>query len=80
MASPRLAGKLGGDDMNKSIGELVDELSIVNNKIFYLVEKVQNNKHTREDASKIQVLNKLRSRYVNAINGYFKARKKDIKV
>lgn len=66
--------------MVKTIGELIDELSIINLKIFYLVDKVQRDEHTREDAKKIQDLNKLRSRYVNAINRYFKTRKADIKV
>jgi intergrase/recombinase len=58
--------------MEKTIGALVDELSITNIKIFYLVDKVQKDEHTREDAKKIQDLNKLRSDYVNAINRYFK--------
>ena len=65
--------------MRKSIGELIDCLSITNNKIFYLVDLVQKDKHTREDAKKIQDLNKLRSEYVNAINDYFKERQ-EIKV
>lgn len=65
--------------MKKTIGELIDGLSITNNKIFYLVDKVQKDKHTREDAKKIQDLNKLRSDLVNAINNYFKERE-DIKV
>jgi hypothetical protein len=58
--------------MKKTIGSLIDELGITNCKIFYLVDKVQRNEHTREDAKKIQDLNKLRSEYVNAINAYFK--------
>ena len=57
--------------MKKTIGTLIDELSITNIKIFYLVDKVQKDQHTREDAKKIQDLNKLRSEYVNAINAYF---------
>jgi len=57
--------------MNKTIGELIDELGITNNKIFYLVDRVQKDEHTREDAKKIQDLNKLRSKYVSAINEYF---------
>lgn len=65
--------------MGKTIGELIDGLGITNIKIFYLVDKVQRNEHTREDAKKIQDLNKLRSDYVNAINHYFKERK-EIKV
>lgn len=58
--------------MVKTIGSLIDELSITNNKIFYLVDRVQRDEHTREDAKKIQDLNKLRSEYVTAINAYFK--------
>lgn len=67
------------NSMKKSIGELIDSLSITNNKIFYLVDRVQKNEHSREDAKKIQDLNKLRSDLVNAINNYFKERE-DIKV
>jgi hypothetical protein len=68
--------------MKKTIGELIDSLGITNNKIFYLIDKVQKDEHTREDAKKIQDLNKLRSDLVNAINNYFKERqdKQDIKV
>ena len=65
--------------MKKTIGELIDSLAITNNKIFYLVDKVQKDIHTREDAKKIQDLNKLRSDLVNAINNFFKERE-DIKV
>ena len=65
--------------MKKTIGELIDSLAITNNKIFYLVDKVQRDIHTREDAKKIQDLNKLRSDLVNAINNFFKERE-DIKV
>lgn len=65
--------------MRKTIGELIDELSIANNKIFYLVEKVQHNQYTKEDAKKIQDLNTMRSQLVNAINEYFNDRV-DIKV
>ena len=63
-----------GNVTSKTIGELIDELSIVNNKIFYLVDKVQKNKHTRTDAKRIQDLNKLRGKLVNAINKYFRQR------
>ena len=63
-----------GNVTSKTIGELIDDLSIVNNKIFYLVDKVQKNKHTRTDAKKIQDLNKLRGKLVNAINKYFRQR------
>jgi hypothetical protein len=59
-------------NMQKTIGELIDELGIVNIKIFYLVDKVQEDKHTREDAKKIQDLNRTRSELRNAINDYFR--------
>jgi hypothetical protein len=65
--------------MKKTIGELIDGLSIANNKIFYLVGKVQRDEYVKEDAKRIQDLNKLRSEYVNAINEYFNERQ-DIKV
>ena len=56
----------------KTVAELIDELSIVNIKIFHLVDRVQQDKHTREDAKKIQDLNKRRSELTNALNEYFK--------
>lgn len=65
--------------MVKTIGELIDGLGIVNMKIFYLVDKIQKDQHTREDAKKLQDLNKLRSEYVNDINAYFNERQ-EIKV
>ena len=65
--------------MKKTIGELIDSLGITNIKIFHLIDKVQKDEHTREDAKKIQDLNKYRSELVNAINDYFKERQ-DIKV
>jgi hypothetical protein len=65
--------------MIKNIGELIDELSITNIKVFYLVDKVQKDEHTREDAKKIQDLNRQRSELVNAINSYFNE-KQNIKV
>lgn len=61
--------------MKKSIATLIDELSVTNIKIFYLVDKVQRNKHTRADAKKLQDLNQFRSELVNALNYEFKQRK-----
>lgn len=58
--------------MKKSIAHLIDELSVTNNKIFYLVDKVQKNEHTREDAKKIQDLNSYRAKLMSAINEFFK--------
>lgn len=57
--------------MKKTISELIDELSIINIKIALLVEKVDKNKHTLEDAFKIHKLNRKRSQLKNAINEFF---------
>jgi len=65
--------------MKKTKAQLIDELSITNIKIFHLVEIVQNNVHTLEDAKKIQDLNSYRSQLVNALNEEFRERT-DIKV
>ena len=56
------------DSMKKTIGSIIDELSITNCKIFALVDKVQKDEHTREDAKKLQELNSYRSKLTNAIN------------
>ena len=60
--------------MKVSIGELVDGLSVVNIKTFYLVDKVQKGSHELEDQRKIQALNKRRWEFINAINEYFNER------
>lgn len=65
--------------MKKTIGALIDELSITNCKIFALVDKVQKDEHTKEDAKKLQDLNSYRSQLTNAINTYFNERT-DVKV
>jgi hypothetical protein len=65
--------------VKKLKAQLIDELSITNCKIFYLVDKVQRDEHTREDAKKIQDLNSYRSQLVNALNEEF-GDKKDVKV
>ena len=65
--------------MKKTKAQLIDELSITNCKIFYLVDKVQRNEHTLEDAKKLQDLNGYRSQLVNALNEEFGDRK-DLKV
>ena len=54
--------------MKKTISELIDTLSILNIKIFFLIEKLQGGKGTTEEAQKVQLLNKQRSEYMNAIN------------
>lgn len=62
--------------MKKTISELIDELSIVNIKIFMLIEKVQQKKATLEEAEKVQILNKQRSKLMNAISEEFNQEKR----
>ena len=54
--------------MKKDIAELVDELSITNLKIWFLVEKAQRGESTPEESKKLQDLNSYRSQLKNAIN------------
>lgn len=54
--------------MKKTIAELIDELTITNIKVFMLVDKVQKNEHSLEEAKKLQDLNSYRSQLKNAIN------------
>lgn len=65
--------------MKKSLAELIDELTIVNIKIFMLIEKVEEEIDQPGDAKKIQTLNKYRSQLKNAINEEFGERQ-EIKV
>ena len=58
--------------MLKTISELIDELSIVNCKIFALMNE-------GNDLEKVKALNKYRSELKNAINEYFNERQ-EIKV
>lgn len=58
--------------MKKTIAQLIDELSSTNIKIYLLVDKVQKNEHTREDAKKLQDLNTYRAKLMNALNEEFK--------
>jgi hypothetical protein len=60
--------------MKKTVGELIDILSVTNIKIFMLVDKVQRGDFTKEEAKKIQDLNTYRSQVTNAINNYFQDR------
>lgn len=57
--------------MKKDLAELIDELSITNIKIFMLVDRVQKNTHSVEDAKKLQDLNSYRAKLCNAINEEF---------
>lgn len=54
--------------MEKTLAELIDELSVTNIKIFMLVDKVQKDEHTKKDAKVLQDLNSYRSKLKNAIN------------
>lgn len=54
--------------MHKSIGELVDELGVINIKIFMEMEKENG------DLDKVKKLNRYRSDLKNAINSYFNER------
>lgn len=65
--------------MKKKLANLIDELSITNCKIFALVDKIQEDRHTREDAKKLQDLNSYRSELTNAINEEFGDRR-EVKV
>jgi len=58
--------------MNKTIADLIDELSITNIKIYFLEEKVADNIHTKEDAKRIQDLNRYRAQLKNGLSEEFK--------
>ena len=60
--------------MKKTISTIIDELISTNIKIYHLVEMVQKNEHTREDAKKLQDLNSFRAELCNALNQEFKER------
>ena len=63
-----------GSFMKKTLAELIDELTVTNIKIFYLIDRVQKNEHTKEESFKAQELNKYRSELKNSINWFFKER------
>ena len=54
--------------LKKPLSLIIDELTITNTKIFYLVDKIQKNEHTKADAKKLQELNSYRSQLKNAIS------------
>lgn len=71
--------------MEKSISELIDELTIANIKLFHLVDYVQDDSHidndlVAEDARKIQKINQRRSDLKNAIERFFKTNNQEIKM
>jgi len=57
--------------MDKSIGELIDELGITNQKIWALVERVEARENTVEEAWKMNSLVAKRSKLIGAINEFF---------
>ena len=65
--------------MRKNLSEIIDELVTVNLKIFYLIEKIERDDYTKDDAKKVQTLNKQRSALKNAINEFFNERQ-EVKV
>ena len=65
--------------MKKSLSQIIDELTVTNIKIFHLVEKMENNKHTLKDAKDAHDLNRYRSQLCNAISREFQERE-NIKV
>ncbi len=74
-----MEGEITKMSMKKTIGELIDELSVVNIKIFMMVEQVEKHENTVEDAWKMNALVKRRSELRSAINEYF-GEDKEIKV
>ena len=66
--------------MKKTIGNLIDELSVTNIKTFYLVDKIKANKHTLEEVKKMQDLNEYRVQLINAINEELNEKEKIVKV
>lgn len=65
--------------MKKTLGEIVDELCITNQKIWALVERVEAHINTIDDAWKMNDLVKRRSQLRSSINEYF-GEGKEIKV
>lgn len=65
--------------MKKTFSTLIDELTVTNLKIYHLVERIEKNEHTLEDAKAAHDLNHYRSQLCNALNREFKERE-NIKV
>lgn len=69
--------------MEYSIGELIDKLSIVNIKIFHLVDIIQedqDNDKVASSARNAQSLNKERSKMINQINKILGDLQEDVKI
>jgi len=60
--------------VQKSIGELISELSLANMRIFYLTNKVKKNEYTSRDVRKLKILKRFRPELVKAINECFEER------
>lgn len=60
--------------MKLTLAELIDMLSVTNIKIFFLIEKINRDEYTKEDAKKVQELNSYRSKLKNAISEIVKER------
>lgn len=52
----------------KSLGQLIDELSIINIRIWMLIDKVMTGVATPEEAKSVQEYNAMRNKYVRAID------------
>jgi hypothetical protein len=52
----------------KTIGQLIDELTITNLKVWHLIDKVMDGTATREEAQAVQTFNLQRSELVRAID------------
>jgi hypothetical protein len=57
-----------GDVEVKTVGQLIDELAILNIKIWMLIDKVMAGTATPEEAQSVQVNNSKRNEYVRAID------------
>ena len=70
--------------MNYSAGELIDRLTVVNNKIWHCVEIVEDASQSEEAvadaARKAQKLNRERTQLINEINHLLGSSREDIKV
>jgi cell division protein FtsB len=70
--------------MDYSVGELIDRLSVVNNKIWHCVEIVEDNSQLdtviADAARKAQKLNRERTQLINEINHLLGFSREDIKI
>lgn len=59
----------------KSLGQLIDELSIINIRIWMLIDKVMAGVATTEEAKDVQEYNGMRNQYVRAIDAILSEKK-----